>query len=591
MSAADFYTEIIPDDDLLWTSAFFNERFPQVVSPLGWSLVKELVEVSALVEPLRFVGFNRFDTLKISKLYRGRPFVNVQIFQMLYKFSPESLLPIDAHRFFPGGDTGMRKEVAHPRRRDLIWGILKTLISRRHWHPLHHLSWKGFVRKYDLKVSKITSRIDRCDSPQTLLEEVDQLMALSRQLLQIHRWSLTYAESGYGVLRHLVEAWTGFEDAAELCAQLVGGLSNKSTELDTEIWKLATRAQHLAPEAVRLYLQPEAMERRELESRPNYALGVDLAQAFDRFLAAYGHRSMSLDILQPTYAQYPEQVVEMIVGLLEKEDARDPAELLQEGADRRDRATGRVKSALTRRFSDRLVPLRWWIGKLGLWLLRIYMRLREDQRFYWQKSIAGKRQAFVKLGAMLSEENVLADPEAVFFLTRSEIERALQREPKDTDWQALSSARKDTWEQLQTEACPSFLRGNTPLEKKTPDASGVLRGIAVSPGVAQGEARIIVLPPDLARAFQALSPGDILVTRATDPAWTPIFPRLGGLVMEVGGQLSHGSIVAREYGIPAVVGVQGATDLLQDGELIRVDGISGTVTRLQRVQGREGYVE
>ena len=451
MSAADFFTEIVPGDDLLWTSAFFDERFPQAVSPLGWSLVKELVEESALVEPLRFLGFNRFDTLKISKLYRGRPFVNVQIFQMLYKFSPEFLLPIDAHRFFPGGDTGMRKEVEHPRRGDLVLGVLKTVASKRHWHPLHHLSWRRFVREYDDKVSKIIDRIDQCASPDALLQEIDQLMALSRQLLQIHRWSLTYAESGYSVLRRLVEAWTGFEDAAELCAHLVGGLTNKSTELDVEIWRLAEKARRLAPgagpEAVQRYLRPGTAPTAIAE-RSDHAEGVELSQAFDRFLEEYGHRSLSLDILHPSYGDRPEQVIQLIEELIEKGGARDPAELVREQAEKRERATRMIKEALSRKTLDRLIPLRWWIGILGIRLLWVYMRLREDQRFYWQKSLAGKRKAFMKLGALLTQAGALGHCEALFFLTKKEIERTLRGDLAGVDLQELSSARKKEWERL-----------------------------------------------------------------------------------------------------------------------------------------------
>ncbi len=81
--------------------------------------------------------------------------------------------------------------------------------------------------------------------------------------------------------------------------------------------------------------------------------------------------------------------------------------------------------------------------------------------------------------------------------------------------------------------------------------------------------------------FECIAPGDILVTRGADPGWTPIFARIAGLVMEVGGQLSHGAVVAREYGLPAVTGVSGATKRLQDGQQVIVDGLSGTVTRVK----------
>ncbi|HVB75820.1 MAG TPA: PEP-utilizing enzyme [Ktedonobacteraceae bacterium] len=103
--------------------------------------------------------------------------------------------------------------------------------------------------------------------------------------------------------------------------------------------------------------------------------------------------------------------------------------------------------------------------------------------------------------------------------------------------------------------------------------STVLEGIAVSGGRARGIARIVFDPREAAR----LHAGEILVTQATDPGWTPVFPLVSGLVLEIGGQLSHGAIVAREYGIPAVLNVQGAMHRIRDGQVIIVDGDTGKV--------------
>jgi pyruvate,water dikinase len=108
---------------------------------------------------------------------------------------------------------------------------------------------------------------------------------------------------------------------------------------------------------------------------------------------------------------------------------------------------------------------------------------------------------------------------------------------------------------------------------------GVLTGVAASRGVVTGVARVILSPSDAGR----LQPGEILVTRATDPGWTPAFSVIGGAVLEMGGLLSHGAIVAREYGLPAVVNVAGATRELRDGDRVEVDGTNG---RVRRVGGR-----
>ena len=107
----------------------------------------------------------------------------------------------------------------------------------------------------------------------------------------------------------------------------------------------------------------------------------------------------------------------------------------------------------------------------------------------------------------------------------------------------------------------------------THDDPHTLNGVPASSGKVTGAARVVMTP----RETTTLQPGDILITRATDPGWTPVFSVIGGLVLEVGGQLSHGAIVAREYGLPAVVNVPAATQLIQDGQTVTVDGSAGKV--------------
>jgi pyruvate,water dikinase len=114
------------------------------------------------------------------------------------------------------------------------------------------------------------------------------------------------------------------------------------------------------------------------------------------------------------------------------------------------------------------------------------------------------------------------------------------------------------------------------------EADGVLAGGPVSPGVVEGTVHVVLDP----RTAQ-LAPGEILVCPGTDPAWTPLFLVAGGLVMEVGGLMTHGSVVAREYGIPAVVGVSQATSRLKTGQRVRVDGSSGRVKLLENGEDHE----
>ncbi len=185
------------------------------------------------------------------------------------------------------------------------------------------------------------------------------------------------------------------------------------------------------------------------------------------------------------------------------------------------------------------------------------------------------RQGLLESGADLAVNGKIERADDLFFLYLNELEAFAQGEQQD--WPALISARRASYDrEYRRRQIPRLLLsdGRAFYAGMTAPAgeAGVLVGSPVSPGVVEGNVRV-VLDPQHAN----LAPGEILVCPATDPAWTPLFLAAGGLVMEVGGMITHGAIVAREYGIPAVVGVNQATTRLQTGQRIRVDGSTGRI--------------
>jgi pyruvate,water dikinase len=174
---------------------------------------------------------------------------------------------------------------------------------------------------------------------------------------------------------------------------------------------------------------------------------------------------------------------------------------------------------------------------------------------------------------------VLDHPDDIFLLYAAEL-RELAQDP-GRDWRALISTRRAAYQrEMRRRQIPRLLLsdGRTFYEGVAPPANtngNLLIGSPVSPGVVEGIAHVVFDPHR-----ERLAPGEILVCHGTDPAWTPLFLTAGGLVMEVGGLMTHGSVVAREYGIPAVVGVDQATRRLRSGQRIRVDGSSGRITVL-----------
>lgn len=563
----------------LWTSGFFNERFPGPVSPLGWSIIRPLVEETAFREPLSFVGYRMAGDLPLTRLYHGRPYANVCVFQMLYRLFPALLVSEDARRLFPGGNVDLRLTVERPPLHRIARAMLCTFLTEPGWHPLNYHTWYRFIRRYDPAVARAQQTIARADDLPALLRAIDTLMALSRDLLRLHRWSLTYAEVCYTLLRRLMTAWFGADQAARLSAALISGLPNRSTEVDIALWQLAHLAASL-PATLRSWLE-EGDYDAFLAGLDETPAGVRFRRALERFLAAYGHRSPSLDVRYPCYRDDPAQVLAVLAHFMTHVQ-ENPVRREFEAWQRRIAITRRVERYLSSRWLDRLLPVRRAALGLLLRLAQHYVQLREDQRFAWQKSLAAKRKACQQIGERLVDQGVLTSEEDVFFLTLDEIRDYARGAISATVLHERALARRREAQGLESASYPAFLRDDTPLGETSPAATGhQLRGIGVSPGVATGPARVASGPQVLPQLSRQLVGNEILVTVSTDPGWTPLFLRLGGLVMERGGQLSHGAVVAREYGLPAVSGIPGVVRRIRDGQRLIVDGNRGTVTVLE----------
>jgi pyruvate,water dikinase len=183
------------------------------------------------------------------------------------------------------------------------------------------------------------------------------------------------------------------------------------------------------------------------------------------------------------------------------------------------------------------------------------------------------KQALLGEAERLKLAGVLREAQDIFYLTLQELHDVVRHQEVDDE---LLRERKDAFNSYLSLTPPRVLtsEGETLAGSYRRDdlPAGALVGLPVSAGAVEGRARVIL---DMAQAD--LEPGDILVTTYTDPSWTPLFVTIGGLITEVGGLMTHGAVIAREYGLPAVVGVEGATRLIRDGQRVRVHGTDGYV--------------
>ncbi|MEO3756937.1 PEP/pyruvate-binding domain-containing protein [Mycobacterium sp. B14F4] len=314
-------------------------------------------------------------------------------------------------------------------------------------------------------------------------------------------------------------------------------------------------------------------------ARDAAASGTDItptSPALETFLATYGHRApdREIDMGLERFADDPAYVVDLIAGY-----ARSGGEVLERmrtgtaqsaaAADRlasnvrRDR--GRVRAAVLRRLLDRH-------RELG--------GLREQPKFDMVRAIALAHRSLRRVGTALVDGGSLDDPGDAFFCGPADIRAALCGHRRDLRPTAAANRRAYDRE-LDRRAVPRILvnDGETIYGPTEPAGSGqadVLVGTSISPGIHEGVVRVLD-----SSVGARLEPGEILVAASTDPGWTPLFLLAGALVMEVGGVISHGAVVAREYGIPAVGAVTGATTRLRTGQRVVVDGNRGTVTLLE----------
>ncbi len=287
------------------------------------------------------------------------------------------------------------------------------------------------------------------------------------------------------------------------------------------------------------------------------------------FLNNYGHKSsFELDVGTVTWKEEPEYILDLINYYIDSKDYNERIERFyreQQGAEEAIvRITEKLKRAAGRRAA-------WRAGKM----LRGYRELfglREIPKFYGSKAFGIFREVLIEAGEELAQEGRLEDKMDIFYLTREDIR-------SNHDLRPIAEQKKADYYRDLNRAAPRVLTSTGESVYAVVDrvADNAYRGIAVSPGIYEGRAKILADPAEGGK----LESGDILVTVATNPAWTPLFLRIGALVMETGGTMSHGSIVSREYGLPAVAGVANITTELEDGQKIRVNGETGIVEILK----------
>jgi phosphohistidine swiveling domain-containing protein len=368
-----------------------------------------------------------------------------------------------------------------------------------------------------------------------------------------------------------------------LALELTRGLPhNVTTEMDLALWRTAIALQADAASRDRVARAEAAELARDYQSGK---LPPAAQTAVGDFLKRYGARGVGeIDIGRARWREDPTHIFQVLQSYLRlKATDGSPEAVFQRGAANAE-AAGRQLVEASRQTGG------WLRARLVAWLIsrvRALAGLRETPKFAVVRLLDVVRQGLLICGQELAAGGLLRQADDLFYLHLDELQNfaigtGAAGEP---DSLGLIAERRQTYarERRRRQLPRLLLSDGTAFYETTPAtgaAEGVLLGTPVSAGVVEGEAHVILDPRNA-----QLAPGEILVCPATDPAWTPLFLAAGGLVMEVGGMMTHGSVVAREYGIPAVVGVPQATTRLRTGQRLRVDGSTGRVAILEAAGG------
>ncbi|MCC7161222.1 MAG: hypothetical protein IT331_01905 [Anaerolineae bacterium] len=582
-----------------YNRSMFIEIFPDPLSPAFLSAIAPLFH-SMLKFTFETLGFTTDEKIPAIGVFYNQPYFHREYIKAaLASLAPRVQEALVTQIVNPFG--------RHERR-------LPTEASSAFVGMVTRLFWfmTGFPRQLPLLLAAYRAEIEKFNAlPFSAMPDraiVDRINALiftqASKLLNYDFLMIALIGITYQMLGTLLEKYYG-DDSEQVRAKLISGVTGNITmQTNVKLWQLAQEAKGSPTVRQILSSSPKLSKGgggidQDAEGVQQSSVPVNQGEwgdstnlraalqadgdgrifiaKFDAFMEQYGHREVRMDILYPTWSQDPAPVLQFIRGYFDADEKASPqvqqARLVRE----REQLAQEVKAQV-----ERDLPGRVAVAPLFQWVLKntqVHTRERDTMHFELTRLFPPFRRALLELGARWEKQGLLQAQDDIFFLTLQEMQviadgadaDVLAQSPRET-----VRARRSEFERNAAQSPPAILRDGVPVQLahvQAPALDGQLRGIAGSPGVAEGIVRVVRGPHE----FEKLQQGEILVAPLTNPVWTPLFAIAGGIVTQVGGILSHGAIVAREYGIPAVMAVPDATQILQDGQRITVDGTRGIV--------------
>ncbi len=570
-------TDTSQKDDILWSRAYGDEYWADATTPLFYDVMGKMLTDYVNHEGARIMGYKEITDTKLLKLHKSRVYFNSWVLEKAFSYYPKFARSKELLNYFPLEDQERISRYPSILHKTLISQIL---VAIRDPDGMMHKTDKAY-RKWAKGFMKKCKKFDKTDLTQlsdsqlvSLYEDIETSGIKHYQLIR------------YGMVSHsiatnlMVKNWllNWLDDKnGSLYAGLISGLDdNKTVEMNIRFSDLA-KILRKDPELLnKINSTPDLSTLNETELDKIISFNSQFKKEFNSFIKKYGHRSNTREILYPRWREDKAYVLE-VIKLLSSSDL----DLRKKESESHHYRVKTEKKVLKKIKKQKGGFFKEKIFKVVLNLAQTYLTFRENQRFYLDHLLFRQRLMLREMGRRLVEREIIEEVDDVFFLFEKELFAFFDTNHSEAESNDMVPEisneilkRKKEFYRYKSTLPPKFLKNGIEFDDTVMEyGQNAIYGAAASPGTFHGVARVVESIEELSR----LKENEILITSNTDPAWTAVFSKIGGLITETGGILSHGAVISREYRIPAVTAVKGATKLFKTGENLVIDGNEGVV--------------
>jgi phosphoenolpyruvate synthase/pyruvate phosphate dikinase len=568
-------------DNIFWTRGYADDYWNDPVTPLFYSLLGDQITYIVNVEANAIMGYRNMPK-ELLKLYKGHAYFNLDVLRTkVVNEMPPFIRSDDVMNYFPEGSGPYGKETMRKLSFALgtrIMAEIRVMLldgdgSMTKTNSVYEKwtkdTFEPACKEFDVKLASLQGKGTMLD----FLELADELDKTMMKHFRMVRYGLPVHTLGMNLItNYLLKRWLGENASVKLYPILLSGLEHKTSETNKRIEELAA-AIRSDRELTNIIIQTPSKEiLKHLKSYDSSR--ASFLSKFNEFLGDFGDRGFTREPYYPRWRESPEYVFDVLKSLV-SDEGRNLTLAESTLTKKREKAENLVEDVIR---NQRYGQIKWLLFSTILGMARTYVGFRENQRFNLDKWITRERNAYMEIGKLLVAKGYLTEPIHVFFLFRDEI-RKIARGKSILDegrTKALVEKRYEDFLKYENVTPPKFLQNDREFDDPLPKSVEGFKGIPASHGLITGRVRVLGAVEEVSE----VQAGEILIVPRTDPGWTPVFSKIGGLITETGGILSHGAVVSREYGIPAVTNVRNACQIFKTGQRVTVDGNRGLVVLL-----------